>query len=338
MTEIVTTEQSHPIEVHQPPPPEPQRERYWGAEEIYQGAGKLDVDAATMAILMAPIDESMVCIRPDGIVYLPWAFFADRLRRAFALSWALVAGDKPVLEGNQVIWLNHLRVRGCYVSSSYGQCNYHANNRGMSYGDAIEGAKSDALTRCCKPLGIAAELWDPAFLLQWKKKWAEAGGSGGYGGSKWRKRKAEDVGWDQAFLNRVDDLNAAHFEKQKTIAHWVEPPVAPSHSVPEPSHGASEPNGTAVAQSHTVARESHGREAELKRLKGLMKESMSKHGIKRQQWREAIGHASAGRATSFPDLNKWSVEDAEALLLVFEGSGEALAKELQDKEPENDGG
>jgi hypothetical protein len=318
MTEIVTTEQVHPIEVHQPPtPPQAPRERFLGAEDIFRGAGTLEVDNATMAILMGPVDESQICIRPDGIVYLPWVFYADRLRRAFGTSWALVAGDKPTLERNQVIWLHHLIVRGCYVSSSYGQCNYHANNRGMSYGDAIEGAKSDALTRCCKPLGISAELWDPAFILSWKKKWAESGGGGGYG-SKWRKKRAEDVGWDQAFLNRVEELNVEHFKKN--------PPQPP------------EPEGVAITHaSHAPDTPLHPSECadDLRSLKKQLKEEMGKHGIKRPQWRDALTIASEGAVCAFPDLDKLGLDNVKALLAVFALSGDQVAEKL--KEPENDG-
>jgi hypothetical protein len=34
----------------------------------------------------------------------------------------------------------------------------------------MEAIKSNALTRCCKDLGIASELWDPVFIYEWKKK------------------------------------------------------------------------------------------------------------------------------------------------------------------------
>lgn len=34
----------------------------------------------------------------------------------------------------------------------------------------LEGARSNALMRCCKDLGIASELWDPIFIRQWKEK------------------------------------------------------------------------------------------------------------------------------------------------------------------------
>jgi len=59
----------------------------------------------------------------------------------------------------------------------------------MSIGTAEESAKSNALMRCCKDLGVASgvlhllfvgrfcflnrtELWDPQFLLEWRDKHA----------------------------------------------------------------------------------------------------------------------------------------------------------------------
>jgi hypothetical protein len=38
---------------------------------------------------------------------------------------------------------------------------------------AMEGAKSNALMRCCKDLGVAAELWDRSFVRKWKKQHAQ---------------------------------------------------------------------------------------------------------------------------------------------------------------------
>jgi hypothetical protein len=38
---------------------------------------------------------------------------------------------------------------------------------------AIESAKSNALMRCCKDLGIASELWDRRFVRKWKSARAQ---------------------------------------------------------------------------------------------------------------------------------------------------------------------
>lgn len=35
----------------------------------------------------------------------------------------------------------------------------------LQYGKACESAKSNALMRCCKDLGIASELWDPVVRM-----------------------------------------------------------------------------------------------------------------------------------------------------------------------------
>lgn len=38
----------------------------------------------------------------------------------------------------------------------------------MSLATALEAAKSNALMRCCKDIGIASELWDPSFNTKWR--------------------------------------------------------------------------------------------------------------------------------------------------------------------------
>ncbi len=50
--------------------------------------------------------------------------------------------------------------RGRFISQSVGEHVYYAKND-LNIGKALESAKSNALMRCCKDLGIASELWDP---------------------------------------------------------------------------------------------------------------------------------------------------------------------------------
>jgi hypothetical protein len=47
----------------------------------------------------------------------------------------------------------------------------------MNYTDACEGAKSNALMRLCKEIGIGLELWNPQFINSWKSRFAEKKGS-----------------------------------------------------------------------------------------------------------------------------------------------------------------
>jgi hypothetical protein len=65
----------------------------------------------------------------------------------------------------------------------------------MTTATAEESAKSNALMRCCKDLGIASELWDPTFIAAWKKRNAvEVWVTNTRNGEKrklWRKTDAE---------------------------------------------------------------------------------------------------------------------------------------------------
>lgn len=145
----------------------------------------LETTEAEQAALLAPIDEALVEIRPDGIVYLPWTFYRDRLDQAFGPgNWQTIPDGKPKLEDKTIIHGHYLVVRGCYTAQAYGGCQYIPTNRTMSYDDAIEGAWANALMRCCKRLGVAKELWEPAWREEWKKKYAQKKGA------KWAKNSA----------------------------------------------------------------------------------------------------------------------------------------------------
>lgn len=53
-----------------------------------------------------------------------------------------------------------LYCHGRFVAQSLGEHVYYSKSN-LQYGRACESAKSNALMRCCKDLGIASELWDP---------------------------------------------------------------------------------------------------------------------------------------------------------------------------------
>lgn len=76
------------------------------------------------------------------------------------------AGKSPVLN-NKTTMANK---KNSIVSQSQGVNNFFSAE---GVPDAIEGAKSNALMRCCKDLGIASELWDPVFLRWFRKHYME---------------------------------------------------------------------------------------------------------------------------------------------------------------------
>lgn len=123
--------------------------------------------------LFAPIDEDDIEIRPDGLIYAPWMEYMTRLRDVFGLEWALIPIDKPMSKNNTVIWGFQLVIKGNIMGVAYGEQVYYPGGT-MNWTDALEGAKSNALMRCCKGMGISIELWKPSFYKAWKIKYAES--------------------------------------------------------------------------------------------------------------------------------------------------------------------
>ena len=67
-------------------------------------------------------------------------------------------------EGAQLITREYaLYCLGRFVSQSVGEHIFYSRGN-LAYGKACESAKSNALMRCCKDLGIASELWDPQVI------------------------------------------------------------------------------------------------------------------------------------------------------------------------------
>lgn len=157
--------------------------------------GTLELDGQAEAVLTEPLDPKDVQIRPDGLVYLPWTWYNKRLNRAFGLlKWALIPQGSPVIKetGNStlIVWLNWLVIKGIPVAMAGGETSYQPSNYTMSYGDALEGARSNSLARNCKNLGMALELWDAEWVSNWKKEYAEQY-TNDKGKKLWRKKGAK---------------------------------------------------------------------------------------------------------------------------------------------------
>jgi hypothetical protein len=151
-------------------------------------AGQIVLSDDQKAILYADVDIEAVEIRPDGLIYLPWMEFATRLRKAFGMEWSQVPDGQPRIspQGDSIIWGFTLVIKGRFVAYAIGEQKYYANNPAMGWGDAPEGAKSNALMRLCKSIGMTLELWKPSFIRDWKKnhaictdkKWYKKDGGG----------------------------------------------------------------------------------------------------------------------------------------------------------------
>ena len=140
--------------------------------DMVKSVGNVKLNEEQKGILFAPVNEEEVEIRPDGLVYLPWVFYHNRLRKAFGYEYALIPKSDPkyIPEANLMVWGFYMVIKGSLMGYALGENGYHPNNPKMSYGDAVEGCKSNALMRLCKDLGISTELWQPEFVRKWKEE------------------------------------------------------------------------------------------------------------------------------------------------------------------------
>jgi hypothetical protein len=139
----------------------------------FEGAAIEPFPEAARKVLAEPPDPRDVEIKPDGIVFLPGVAYRRILTRAFgAGGWSILPRSPARVMGNIVIYHGALVCLGRFVAEAVGECFYRENNPNMSYASCVEGAKTDALSRCCKDLGIATDLWDANWREEWKAKYA----------------------------------------------------------------------------------------------------------------------------------------------------------------------
>lgn len=136
--------------------------------------GKLKLSEAQIKALRRPVERSEIDWKPaekDGppvIPYLSHNGYRDRLDAAFGLGgWGMVPVGMPKEKDGIVILPCALMIDGVPRGFAWGAQAYRANGN-MDWGDCLEGAKSNAIVRCGKELGIARELWNKSYIQQLK--------------------------------------------------------------------------------------------------------------------------------------------------------------------------
>jgi hypothetical protein len=144
----------------------------------------------TIRILVESIDDTLVDIRPDGLIYVSHTHYRDRLDRAFGVgAWALVPLAAPRVDGNRVLYYGFLKARGQYIADAVGGADYWQKNPMDSYDNGVEKAKSDCLVRCCKALPMFRECWDKDYCDYWKATYAvEVAMPNTKSGRGWKKK------------------------------------------------------------------------------------------------------------------------------------------------------
>lgn len=129
------------------------------------GAFPTDVQA----ILAEPVNPADVEIKPDGVCYLPEIRYRKTLLRAFGPGgWCLLPRGPHTQNGAVLSREYALVCHGQYVSQARGSTTIASFSNAALASEAV---RSNALMRCCKDLGIAAELWDAAYIGAWKENY-----------------------------------------------------------------------------------------------------------------------------------------------------------------------
>ncbi|KAG8169283.1 hypothetical protein KVR01_000028 [Diaporthe batatas] len=137
----------------------------------FHGLSTVPFSPEVAAVLMRPIPFEDVEIKPDGIIYLPEIKYRRILNQAFGPGGWGMAPRGELMVGDKVVTREYaLLVHGRFIAQARGECQFFADD---GIATAGEGCKSNALMRCCKDLGIASELWDPRYIRDFKKKWAQ---------------------------------------------------------------------------------------------------------------------------------------------------------------------
>jgi hypothetical protein len=168
--------------------------------DTYAGMSTIPFTDEQAKILNRDLTADDVDIRPDGQVYMSHAKLRKRLNEAFRPGgWALrrlssvnvsVATSAQAATNTEFVMSAEfgLYVGGRFVSAARGEQKYQDNGE-MTYGDAAEGMKSNALSRCCKDLGIALDLWDRTYADKWRNEHAVQVWGKNYDGGNWKKPK-----------------------------------------------------------------------------------------------------------------------------------------------------
>lgn len=114
-----------------------------------------------------PIDRLKIMPSADGAVYAPHTEYTKLFNRAFGrLGWSIVPVGKPALANKTVVCPYILFIHKSPVAFAQGEQEFFDNNKGQSYGDALESTVASGLRRCAKRIGVWLELWD--------RQWADA--------------------------------------------------------------------------------------------------------------------------------------------------------------------
>jgi len=204
--------------------------------KAYERAGTLVLTPDEVTKLQAEFPDE--AFKPgaagkEQLIYIEHAYLRDRLNQVIGpCQWSIVPRNrwaeefviparpgKAAVNGTRVYVEAMLIIRGAFCAEAVGDMDYYPSNNQQNYGDAVEGAKTAALRRCCKEIGIG--------LQAWKKDWCEGW---------WRRRTGKG---DPARGNQFQRAQGAAKPPATTAAQATgkaPPPKAEGPPIPAETH------------------------------------------------------------------------------------------------------
>ena len=202
----------------------------------YAGVATVTLDQEQAKKLAAILPDEAHDILPTGEVYVSQVHYRRLLNEVFGPGgWALVPRGPYSKQGNTICREYALvGPGGRFISEAIGEADYQPNNPRMSYASACEAAKSNALTRCCKDIGIASECWDRRWCETFKASHCVQVWREGEKRPQWRRKDAPKW-YDEK--GEVKERNGA--ERAQTEAPQT-PEAGPPKVCPKKGCGGTE--------------------------------------------------------------------------------------------------
>lgn len=130
-------------------------------------------------LALAVATPEIAAIKPTGEVYVPGVHYRRLLNDVFGpAGWGLRPLSELKLDmrddakrGRSIMFREYaLVVRSKVVSCAIGEAEYHPSNARLTWGDAAESVRTNALTRLCKDLGIYSEAWEPQWTARFRRE------------------------------------------------------------------------------------------------------------------------------------------------------------------------
>lgn len=157
----------------------------YSSPSLFAGAAEAAFPPEVSNIINAGLSPEDIEVKPDGAIYLPESRYRRILCKAFGTGgWCLMPRGAHTINGGVLSREYALYCAGRFISQVRG----HAAIQGFSNpAMASEVARSNALMRACKDLGIGNELWDPAFVAEFKAAHATRRPDPATGKMRWHK-------------------------------------------------------------------------------------------------------------------------------------------------------